>query len=336
MPFSRQTVPARQTSKAAFQPTVQNSGVKTPNLLLVAPILLLSGCSTASFPLFHPHGAVGEAQLRFTLIDVGVMMLIILPVILLLVAFLWRYRKGRNAAYDPTWSHSMGLELAMWGIPILIVAFLGFESYRSTLLVNPFGPTALKMDDPASPVLQVDVITTDWQWFFYYPQYGVAAIDDLPVPAGRPVKLYLTSTSVTNDFFIPGVAPMIDVMPGMRTADAFQVDHPGNFEGFSADFSGEGFSWMQFSARVMTPADFSAWVAATAASPKQLSYAAFTKLAVPTVNVGAKPTYFSHVDPDLFQHVYTDAQNGVVYAVPEGYEIATTPIDYTQGKNANK
>jgi len=336
MPFSRQTVSPRAWPVSEITPLVLRSGMKIRALFSAIAMLSLCGCSTASFPLFHPHGAVGEAQWRFTLIDVGVMMLIILPVTLLVIAFLWRYRKGRNAAYDPTWSHSMGLELAMWGIPILIVAFLGFESYRSTLLVNPFGPTALTMDDPANPVLQVDVITTDWQWFFYYPQYGIATIDDLPVPAGRPVKLYLTSTSVTNDFFIPGVAPMIDVMPGMRTADAFQVDHPGNFEGFSADFSGEGFSWMQFSARVMSPADFAAWAAATAASPKQLSYAAFTKLAVPTVNVGAKPTYFSHVDPDLFQHVYTDAQNGVVYAVPEGYEIATTPIDYTQGKNANK
>jgi cytochrome o ubiquinol oxidase subunit 2 len=230
----------------------------------------------------------------------------------------------------------MGLELAMWGIPILIVAFLGYESYRSTLLVNPFGPTAIAMNDPANPALQVDVISTDWQWFFIYPQYGIATIDDLPVPAGRPVKFYLTSTSVTNDFYIPGVAPMIDVMPGMRTADAFQVDHPGRFEGYSADFSGEGFSWMQFSARVMAPADFAAWAAQTAASPSQLSYAQFERLAVPTVNVGAKPEYFSHADPKLFQLAYTDALNGKVYAVTQNYKIATTPIDYTQGPNATK
>jgi cytochrome o ubiquinol oxidase subunit 2 len=264
------------------------------------------------------------------------MMLIILPVTLLAIVFLWRYRKSRNAEYDPSWSHSMGLELLMWGVPIIIVAFLGFESYRSTLLVNPFGPTAINLNDPANPALQVDVITTDWQWVFVYPQYGIATIDDLPVPAGRPVKLFLTSTSVTNDFFIPGVAPMIDVMPGMRTADAFKVDDPGNFQGYSADFSGEGFSWMQFSARVLAPADFDKWVALTTASTNQLSYAAFTKLAVPTVNVGAKPEYFSHVEPDLFQRVYTAAQNGTVYAVPEGYEIKTTPIDYTQGSNATK
>jgi cytochrome o ubiquinol oxidase subunit 2 len=310
-----------------------SSGVKLRNLLFMAT-LLLSGCSVASFPLSHPEGAIAEAQWRYTLIDVGVMLLIIVPVFLLAVVFLWRYRKSRNAHYDPTWSHSMPLELAMWGIPILIVAFLGFESYRSTLLVNPFAPTALKLDDPANPPLEVDVITTDWQWVFIYPQYGIATIDDLPVVAGRPVKLFLTSTSVTNDFYVPRVAPMIDVMPGMRTADAFQVDSPGDYEGFSADYSGEGFSWMQFSTRVMTPADFNKWVAQTAASTTPLTYAAFTKLAEPTVNVGAKPAYFSHVDPDLFRHVYTDAQAGKVYAVTEEYKISVSPTDYTQGNDA--
>ncbi len=333
MSFSRATVPARPQPDAS-RPPAWRAGLK--NLLLILPAVLLSGCSTAVFPLFHPSGAVGQAQLRYTIIDFAVMMLIILPVTVLAIVFMFRYRASRNADYDPTWSHSMPLELTMWGVPIIIVAFLGYESYRSTLLVNPFGPAALNMRDTANPPLQIDVITTDWQWVFVYPQYGIATIDDLPVPAGRPVKLYLTSTSVTNDFFIPSVAPMIDVMPGMRTADAFKVDHPGSFEGYSADFSGEGFSWMQFSARVLAPADFTAWTQQTAAAPAKLSYTLFQKLAEPTVNVGARPAYFSHVDPDLFRRVYTAAQNGTVYAVPEDYKIATTPIDYTQGKNATK
>ena len=292
----------------------------------LASLFLFSGCSWARFPLFNPHGAVGEVQWHATLLDVGVMMLIIGPVTVLGVLFMWRYRKSRNAAYNPDWSHSMLLELLMWGIPLLIVAFLGFASYRTTLLVNPYKPMVLQTADAAAP-LTVEAITTDWQWLFIYPQYGIATIDDLPLPAGRPVRLSLTSVSVTNDFFIPQVAPMIDVMPGMRTKDVFKVDHPAAFVGYSADFSGEGFSWMQFSTRVMTPADFNAWVAKTQAAPAMLSYAAFQKIARPVVNVGAKPAYFSHVEPDLFQRVYDDTRAGVVYAVPEdlGYPRLTTP-----------
>lgn len=300
--------------------------------MAIAPVLL-SGCSTASYRLFHPVGPVALAEWRFTLLDVGVMLLIILPVTVMIAVFVWRYRKSRNATYDPTWSHSLGLEFLMWGVPFLMVIFLGYNSYKSTMLVNPYGPAALNLNNPQDEPLQIDVITTDWQWIFVYPQQNIATIDDLVVPAGRPVKLHLTSTSVTNDFYIPEVAPMIDVMPGMRTMDAFQVDHPGNYEGFSADFSGAGFSWMQFSTRIMPRADFDKWVAQTQASPNQLSYPQFTKLAVPTVNVGAKPKYFSHVAEGLFDSVYIAARQGVVYPVPEDVSIPIASTDYTQGKN---
>jgi cytochrome o ubiquinol oxidase subunit 2 len=299
------------------------------------PALLLAGCSPDTYRLFHPDGPLASVEWRFTLIDVGVMLLIILPITFMIAVFLWRYRKTRNAAYDPNWSHSLGLELVMWGVPFIVVVFLGYYSYKSVLLVNPYNPTALQMANPADEPLQVDVVTTDWQWFFIYPQQHIATIDDLVVPAGRPVRLRLTSTSVTNDFFIPQVAPMIDVMPGMRTEDAFQENRPGNFEGFSADYSGTGFSWMQFSTRIVPQADFDSWVAKTQASPNQLSYAQFTKLAQPTVNVGAKPSYFSNVDPGLFESVYTAAQQGVEYPVSPEVQIPAATADYTQGKNGN-
>jgi cytochrome o ubiquinol oxidase subunit 2 len=106
-------------------------------------------------------------------------------------------------------------------------------------------------------------------------------------------------------------------MPGMRTGDAFQVNRPGNFEGFSADFSGAGFSWMQFATHVVSPADFNSWVVKTQAAPKTLSYTAFTKLAQPTFNMKATPIYFGSADPHLFDQVVTAAMNGTVYPVPD-------------------
>jgi cytochrome o ubiquinol oxidase subunit II len=285
-----------------------------PFLFLSA--LFLSGCSTVQYRLFHPADSIASVEWRYTIIDVAVMVLIILPIFFMIVLFLWRYRKSRNAAYDPNWSHSIGLELLMWGVPFVVVVVLGYYSYQSAMLVNPYAPAVLAKSAEANAPLQVDVVTTDWQWVFIYPQQGIATIDDLVVPQGRVVDLRLTSASVVNDFFIPQVAPMIDVMPGMRTKDAFQVNRAGNYEGYSADFSGEGFSWMQFSTRIVTPSDFEAWVTQTQASPNKLDYAQFRQLARPTVNVGARPAYFSGVDSDLFDKVYNAALQGVVYPVP--------------------
>ncbi len=291
--------------------------------IALAAVFLLSGCGSDAFRLLHPRGPVAAAALRFTVIDVGIMLLIILPVWVMICVFIWRYRKTRNAAYDPDWSHSMTIELLIWGAPLLIVAMLAFFSYESVIEVNPYGPTVLEA--PAGTVqqqpLQVDVITTDWQWFFIYPQLHVATIDDLVVPAGRNIKLRLTSTSVTNDFYIPQLAPMIDVMPGMQTQDAFRGDAPGLFKGFSADFSGAGFAWMQFSTRVVDGGQFDAWVTSVrqgAATPNRgaLSYPAFQKLAHPTINYGASSSYFSAVDPDLFDEAVMAAMAGVTYPVP--------------------
>jgi cytochrome o ubiquinol oxidase subunit 2 len=283
-------------------------------------LLPLGGCGE-TYRLFHPKGPVAAAQLHFTLLDVGIMLLIILPTTAMLCLFIWRYAKVRKAAYDPDWSHSLILELLIWGAPVAIVAALAIFTYESVIEVNPYDPTVLPAATPAQAPLEVDVITTDWQWFFIYPQQHIATIDDLVLPKGRVVRMRLTSTSVMNDFFIPQLAPMIDVMPGMETQDAFSSDGSGTFEGFSADFSGAGFAWMQFSTRVMSGDQFNTWVASVQAGQAQpnrgaLSYDLFVKLAHPTLNIGARPGYFATVDPAVFDHTVDDALRGVTYAVP--------------------
>jgi cytochrome o ubiquinol oxidase subunit 2 len=304
----------------------------------------LGGCGQA-YGMFHPVGPVATTEFHFLLISTGIMMLIIVPTTAMTCIFALRYRKSRNATYDPSFSHSLMLELAMWGVPMLIVLVLAYCTYRSVALVNPASPEALGSVQAGDALgsglqgsngqphpLEVDVITTDWQWIFVYPAQHIATIDDLVVPAGQNVQLELTSASVVNDIYIPQVLAMIDVMPGMRTLDSFRVDRPGNFEGFSADFSGDGFSWMQFSTRIVSPADFAGWVKQTQAATDHLSYARFQQLAQPTVNEGAKPHYFSAVPSDLFTQIYNAARAGVDYPVPEDIQTKAPFPSPTAGK----
>lgn len=285
--------------------------------LALPVLLLLSCCSTGDYRLLHPLSQIAGVEWWSTLFEVGIMSLIIVPVTVLIAVFIWRYRKGANATYDPSFTHSLALEILVWGVPLVIVAICGVVSIRTIHEVDPYAPDLLASAEAAQPPLDIDVITTDWQWLFVYPDQHIAAIDELVVPAGRVVHLRLTSTSVTNDFFIPQIAPMIDVMPGMRTEDTFDAMAPGTYTGFSADFSGAGFSWMQFATRIVPPADFAAWVAQASASPNQLSYTAFTTLAQPTLNEGAKISYFSNPDEQLFDRVVLAAQAGVVYPVSD-------------------
>lgn len=307
-----------------------------PHLRLCAllPLLTLAGCG-AEYRVFHPAGPVANAEFHFTILNTAVMMVIIIPTTILTIVFALRYRKSQNAAYDPSFSHSLVLELLMWGVPLVIVIILTFCTYASVFDVNPADPLAL--DNPndsaamAAP-LDVDVITTDWQWIFIYPSEHIATIDDLVVPQGRTVRLRLSSATVTNDFYIPQVAPMIDVMPGMVTRDAFRVNRVSEYEGFSADFSGAGFSWMQFSTRIVSPADFSAWVTKTQGAPDHLDYAKFLQIAQPTINETAAPHYFSNADPNLFAEVDMAVMGGKVFPVPADLDAKAPYPSPTLGK----
>jgi cytochrome o ubiquinol oxidase subunit 2 len=166
---------------------------------------------------------------------------------------------------------------------------------------------------------------------FVYPEQNIATIDDLVVPVGRHVQLTMTATSAMNGFYIPQVAPMVDAMPAMVSKDAFEIDHPAEFTGFSTDFSGAGFSWMVFKTRVIPQADFDNWVKTVQASPDQLTYESFTqKIAPPQVNYGAKPSYFSTPDAgSLFGKVVMDAMMGKTYPVPDSL---TKSIASTEGE----
>jgi cytochrome o ubiquinol oxidase subunit 2 len=293
---------------------------KLPALKLLpalAPLLALTGCNPGDYRLFNPLSQVAHVQWWATLFEAGIMSIIIVPTLILIGWFTWRYRKGANAKYDPNWSHSLTLEVLVWGVPLIVVVICGVISIRTTRDVDPYTPAVLASHPSTQAPLNIDVITTDWQWLFIYPDQHVAAVDQLVIPENRIVHLRLTSTSVVNDFFIPQIATMIDVMPGMRTENVFDAPKAGSFTGFSADFSGAGFSWMQFDTRVVTEGDFEAWVAKAASSPTQLTYQEFTKLAQPTVNEDAKPSYFSNPAPNLFETVVTAAQAGVVYPVSD-------------------
>jgi hypothetical protein len=48
--------------------------------------------------------------------------------------------------------------------------------------------------DPRAPIsgksdpLRVDVVALDWKWLFIYPDQGVAAVNELVIPAGTPIQ----------------------------------------------------------------------------------------------------------------------------------------------------
>jgi cytochrome o ubiquinol oxidase subunit II len=254
---------------------------------------MLGGCEG----VLDPHGPVGHAE-RLILVDALVVMLaIVIPVIAATIGFAWWFRASNTkATYLPEWEFSGTLELIVWSIPALIIIFLGGVAWFGSHVLDPYAPLSGK-DKP----LEVQVVSLDWKWLFIYPDEGVATVNQLFIPTGKPVHFSLTSATVWNAFFVPQLGSMIYSMAGMTTQLNLQADHEGVYRGVSAMFSGDKFSDMHFDVHAVSDDDFSKWVGEARSSEQALDKAGYAKLAQ-TSDVAPIATYKS-VDAGLFDSI---------------------------------
>ena len=71
-------------------------------------------------------------------------------------------------------------------------------------------------------------------------------------------------------------------MPGMQTTLHAVINHPGEYEGLSANYSGAGFSGMRFRFHGVDQAGFDRWIAGARASGATLDRATYLKLEQPS------------------------------------------------------
>jgi cytochrome o ubiquinol oxidase subunit 2 len=267
-------------------------------------VTLLSGCS--NLDILDPKGSVGVAERDLIATSTWAMLIVVIPVIALTLLFAWRYRaSNKSAEYRPNWSHSTGIEIAVWTIPTLIVLFLGVLTWTSTHELDPYRP----LESSVKPI-NVEVVALDWKWLFIYPDLGIASVNQLELPVGTPVNFNITSDSVMNSFFIPQLGGQIYAMAGMQTKLHLIADEAGDYAGESANFSGKGFSDMNFRAIAASPVDFNAWVAKVRASSDSLDMNRYNVVSQPGEK--APVAYFSSVDPKLFHNIIARYNNGNV------------------------
>ena len=254
----------------------------------------LSGCRPA---ILDPQGPVGAAERTILLNSLAIMLAIVVPTIVAALAFAWHFRAGNTRAnYRPDWAYSGRLEALVWGIPALVVIFLGGIAWIGSHDLDPAKPLASR-DKP----LEVQVVSLDWKWLFLYPDHGVASVNALVVPTGAPVHFSLTSASVLNAFFVPQLGGMIYTMSGMTTQLNLQADISDSYRGLSSHFSGDGFADMAFEVKATSSDDFNAWVKASQASSNALDRARYEELSRQSKN--DPPVVFRLADQNLFDAI---------------------------------
>ena len=276
---------------------------KSPRGLLLLPLLLLGGCNLV---LLDPSGDVARQQSDIMITTTIIIALIIVPVLVAIAIIAWRYRaSNKQAQYDAEWDHSPQLELVVWAVPLLIIIAVGAVSWIGTHQTDPYRP----LDRIASgrPVaaetrpLEVDVVSLRWKWLFMYPQYGIATVNELAAPVDRPIRFKLTSDTMMDSFFVPALAGQVYTMPGMQTILHGVINKPGEYRGFSANYSGAGFTDMRFEFLGMSTQDFDAWIAKVRAAGGDLDRAAYDRLRQPS---RAEPVrYYAQFDPDLYERI---------------------------------
>lgn len=251
--------------------------------------------------MLDPQGPVGAAQ-RLILFDAtAIMLAIVIPVIVLTLAIAWWFRAGNaRAQYRPDWEYSGPVELVVWSIPALVVMFLGGIAWVGSHRLDPSRPLASE----AAPI-DIQVVSLDWKWLFIYPEQGIASVNRLVVPTGTPLRFAITSAGVMNSFFVPQLGSQIYAMSGMATRLYLQADNPGQYQGISAQFSGEGFSDMRFIVEAVPPAQFATWLASTQGSGEKLDVATYGKLGRP--GLVDKPMTFGSVAPGVFESAIRNA-----------------------------
>jgi cytochrome o ubiquinol oxidase subunit 2 len=269
---------------------------------------LLSGCNMA---ILDPKGQVGIDEKNLIVVSTLLMLIVVVPVIFLTLYFAWKYRASNTeATYTPNWSYSHRVEAVVWGIPCAIILVLGVITWKTTHELDPYRPL-----DTAVKPMTIEVVALDWKWLFIYPDQHIATVNEIAFPTDVPVNFKITSDSVMNAFFIPALGTQIYAMAGMQTQVNLIANHPGVYEGLSANFSGAGFPDMQFKAHATTKAEFDAWVAKAQASTNKLGLDNYNELAKPSEKNPVK--YFSGVEPVLYAAIldkYMDKSSGLKLA----------------------
>jgi cytochrome c oxidase subunit 2 len=210
----------------------------------------------AWIPFWHagvsPHS--GDVDLLFT----GLLLassLVLGLLFFLLALFCVRYRAGNPVDRGDRVAKSWHWEVA-WTAASLF-AFLGLFVWGASLFIDIYRAHA---DE-----LSIFVVAKQWMWKVQHSG-GQAEINALHIPVHRPVRLIMASQDVIHSFFIPALRLKHDVVPGRYQDLEIEVDKPGHYHLFCAEYCGTEHSGMTGEIVAMQAADYAAWLSQQAPS----------------------------------------------------------------------
>jgi cytochrome c oxidase subunit 2 len=81
------------------------------------------------------------------------------------------------------------------------------------------------------------------------------------VPVNKIVKLQVTAADVLHAFALPSFGMKLDAIPGRLNETWFKAEREGTYYGQCSELCGNGHPYMPIVIRVVSEADYTAWLA---------------------------------------------------------------------------
>jgi cytochrome c oxidase subunit II len=162
-----------------------------------------------------------------------------------------RRSAAQPSAAGAKFKGSNSLEVAWTLVPLATVIFLSFIGARDLSQIRKADPNAM----------EVKVTAFQWGWSFEYPDTGILS-STLYLPVDRQVHLVMTSRDVIHSFWVPEFRVKQDVLPGENLVKDLRITPTlvGDYKVRCAELCGGAHAYMESPVKVVSKADFEAWV----------------------------------------------------------------------------
>ncbi len=197
-----------------------------------------------------------------------------------LVYSVWRFRAKRSPVAAQIHGNTR-LEIA-WTVAaaaiLVVLTVVTFTKLPS--IVNPPNSDAsgavlsASLNAPTPPngkKLTVCIQGRQFIWRYVYgngclensfePKLKAYSYTTMVVPEHTTIVLAIQSTDVIHSWWVPSLGGKVDAVPGYTTYTWFKALHTGTFRGQCAQLCGTNHAAMIAYVKVVTPAQYTAWVA---------------------------------------------------------------------------
>ncbi len=162
--------------------------------------------------------------------------------------FIVKYRRRTENDKTAYISHNHTLEFLWSFIPFVLFMVMFFWGWKVFHKMRQFPEDAV----------QISVTGRKWAWTITYAN-GTQLVNELVIPANKPVVLNMTSEDVIHSFYVPSFRVKQDVVPGKRSRLAFEAIEVGDYRIFCAEYCGTQHSQMIGQVHVVSDADYAKW-----------------------------------------------------------------------------